>query len=133
MEAYLQLDSSHTGTDRHRVAFSFVLILSRFSEGLIESKSFIPEVVLPSLKLFYPNHHVQMPLGVLLDHIADIIRLSGLLKHLSDKKSSVYLEFPPSNKIFYLANGSNGILMHFSQLANAKMDVNVEKFVLRNS
>lgn len=51
----------------------------------------------------YSNHHVKVSLAVLLYHISDIIRFSGLLK------------FPSGNKIFDLSDGPDCIAMCLSQ------------------
>ena len=54
------------------------------------------------------DHHVEMPLGVLLNDISDIVGLSCLLK------------LPPGHEIFDLPDGADSILVGLSQ-ATGKM------------
>lgn len=39
-----------------------------------------PEGTSPSLELLYSHHQVEVPLGVLLDHVSDVIRFTSLLE-----------------------------------------------------
>lgn len=53
--------------------------------GLVEADVKVrvssPEGTLPSLELLNSHHQVEVPLGVLLDHVSDVIRFTSLLEH----------------------------------------------------
>ena len=95
----LILQSVKSGPDGHGLDVTLpvdaVVITARLAQRLIE----------PPLQLLDPHHHVQVALGVLLDHVADVVGLSRLL------------ELSPGHEVFDLADGSNGVFVRISQTA----------------
>ena len=62
----------------------------------------------------YPDHHVDMPLRVLLYHVTHVVRLLGLPQEGAAVLSSEYkylLELSAGNKVLDLPHSSDGILM----------------------
>lgn len=120
MRSYLRLHTSKASPNSHRLpALVRNCILARFAESLVQPETAhllltvrrVNTSSLPSLEFLYPDHHVQVTLRVLFNHIPDVVRLSGLL------------ELPPCHEILDLSDGSYCVLVRLRQSSTEKHDV----------
>lgn len=91
------LDAVQPSADRHRFDVADPIdpgqVAARFAQGLVQA----------ALELLDADHHVQVALGVLLDHVADVVRLAGLL------------ELAPSDEVLDFSDRPDGVPVRFRQ------------------
>lgn len=68
------LDAVQPSAHRHRLDVADPVDPGQVAAGLAQ------RLVQPPLELLDADHHVEVALGVLLDHVPDVVRFAGLLE-----------------------------------------------------